>query len=148
MKRAVIESPHVAERKKQHSGTLDRQDKADLFLYRIGKHNVSESDHIKGFCDTYAVTHQTFTRLTGFSPRAVANWVKGQIPSSSTKRRLNELKRLFTAMENLVSEEAIGPWLKEPNPAFDGSTPIQVIERGEIDRIWRMIYELESGEPG
>jgi hypothetical protein len=51
-------------------------------------------------------------------------------------------------MESLVSKEAIGPWLKEPNLAFDGSTPIQVIERGEIDRIWRMIYELESGEPG
>jgi len=44
--------------------------------------------------------------------------------------------------------QAIGPWLKEPNPAFDGSTPVQVIERGETDRIWRMIYELQSGEPG
>jgi hypothetical protein len=32
--------------------------------------------------------------------------------------------------------------------AFDGSTPLQVIERGETDRIWRMIYELEFGEPG
>ena len=46
-----------------------------------------------------------------------------------------------------VSPEAIGPWLKDPNPAFDGSTPLQVIERGETDRIWRMVYELESGEP-
>ncbi len=32
-------------------------------------------------------------------------------------------------------------------PAFDGSTPLQVIERGETDRIGRMVYELESGEP-
>ena len=38
-------------------------------------------------------------------------------------------------------------WLKDPNPAFDGSTPLQVIERGETDRIGRMVYELESGEP-
>ena len=36
----------------------------------------------------------------------------------------------------------------EPNPAFDGSTPLQVVERGETDRVWRMVYELESGEPG
>jgi len=50
-------------------------------------------------------------------------------------------------MENLVSSAAIGPWLKDPNPAIDGSTPFQVIERGESDRIWRMVYELESGEP-
>jgi len=47
----------------------------------------------------------------------------------------------------IVSPEAIGPWLKDPNPAFDGSTPLQVIERGETARIWRMVYELESGEP-
>ncbi len=58
------------------------------------------------------------------------------------------MKRLFTALEQLVAKEAIGPWLKEPNMAFDGSTPFQVIERGETDRLWRMIYELESGEPG
>jgi hypothetical protein len=31
--------------------------------------------------------------------------------------------------------------------AVDGSTPLQVIERGETDRIWRMIYELQSGAP-
>ena len=67
---------------------------------------------------------------------------------SHVKTRLNELKRLFEALEKLVNQEAIGPWLKEPNPAFDGSTPLQVIERGETDRLWRMICELESGEPG
>jgi hypothetical protein len=72
---------------------------------------------------------------------------QGSKPSSSTGRRLGETKRLLAALEKLVSPEAIGPWLKDPNPAFDGSTPLQVIERGETDRIWRMVYELESGEP-
>jgi hypothetical protein len=43
--------------------------------------------------------------------------------------RLSEIKRLFTALGNLVPPEVIAPWLKEPNPAFDGSTPLQVIER-------------------
>lgn len=47
----------------------------------------------------------------------------------------------------LVDAKAIGSWLMQPNPAFDGSTPLQVIERGENDRLWRMIYELESGQP-
>jgi hypothetical protein len=41
----------------------------------------------------------------------------------------------------------VGEWLKTPNEAFDGSTPLQVIERGESDRIWRMIYQLQTGEP-
>jgi hypothetical protein len=85
--------------------------------------------------------------MTGFSPRAVANWSQGAKPSASTARRLTETKRLFATLETLISPEAIGPWLKEPNPAFDGSAPLQVIERGETDRIWRMVYELQSGEP-
>jgi hypothetical protein len=26
--------------------------------------------------------------------------------------------------------------------------PIEVIERGEIDRLWEMVYRLRSGIPG
>jgi hypothetical protein len=25
---------------------------------------------------------------------------------------------------------------------------LQVVERGELDRIWRMLFDLESGQPG
>ena len=50
-------------------------------------------------------------------------------------------------LSRLVERKAIGAWLREPNAAFDGSTPLQVIERGEGDRLWRMIYEMESGQP-
>jgi hypothetical protein len=102
---------------------------------------------VRDLTNRYGISYDTLTRMTGFSLRAVSNWSQGFKPSSSTARRLTEIKRLFTALGNLVSPAAIGPWLKEPNPAFDGSTPLQVIERGETDRIWRMVYELESGEP-
>ena len=102
---------------------------------------------VKTLASRYAISYDTLTRMTGFSLRAVSNWSQGTKPSSSTARRLTEIKRLFTALEKLVSPEAIGPWLKDPNSAFDGSTPLQVIERGETDRVWRMVYELESGEP-
>jgi len=85
--------------------------------------------------------------MTGYSLRAISSWSQGYKPSSSTARQLTKIKQLFAALEKLASPEAIGPWLKDPYPAFDGSTPLQVIERGESDRIWRMVYELESGEP-
>ena len=47
----------------------------------------------------------------------------------------------------LQNGEEVASWLETPNEAFEGSTPLQVIERGESDRIWRMIYFLRSGEP-
>ena len=124
------------------------QSKAHRFLNTVQMAGRVRGLEVKDFCDSYGVNQDTFTRLTGFSPRAVAHWAQGRRPSASTERRLSELGRLFDELEKLIAGEKIGPWLKEPNPAFDGSTPLQVVERGETDRIWRMLYELESGEPG
>ena len=133
---------------KKENGHVTLRSKARAFLGAAATSGAFRRFAVKDFCKAYGVTQGTFTRLTGFSPRAVANWAQGQKPSTSTERRLIELNRIFESLEELIAKAAIGPWLKEPNPAFDGSTPLQVIERGETDRIWRMIYELQSGEPG
>jgi len=103
---------------------------------------------IKKFCDTYGVTRDAFTRMSCFSPRAVANWSSGKVPGPSAQKKLTELTRLFDALSELVDRKAIASWLKTSNPGFEGSTPLQVIERGEIDRLWRMIWQLESGNSG
>lgn len=58
-----------------------------------------------------------------------------------------ELEGLISALAEIMKRESIGPWLQTPNPAFDGLKPLEVIDRGEIDRIWAMIYYLRSGTP-
>ena len=102
---------------------------------------------LRSLCERYSVKQGLLPRLTGFSPRAVANWSRGDAPSAPALKKLTELRRLFEALSRLVEPRDIGPWLLQPSHAFDGSTPLQVIERGESDRLWRMIYELESGQP-
>jgi hypothetical protein len=87
-------------------------------------------------------------RLTGFSPRSVAKWSEGVLPSPKQEKALVEMDRLLDGLARVMRPEQVGQWLKTPNPAFDGSTPLQVVERGEMDRIWRMLYDLESGQPG
>lgn len=54
---------------------------------------------------------------------------------------------ILDALAGVMESDYVGEWLKTPNEAFDSSTPLQVIERGESDRIWRMIYQLQTGEP-
>ena len=54
-------------------------------------------------------------------------------------------RRLIEALEEDIESSPIGPWLTAPNEAFDGLKPLEVIDRGEIDRIWWMIYQLRSG---
>jgi len=110
--------------------------------------NATGKFSVRTFCDSFGVTQDAFTRLTSFSPRAVAHWASGRTPGGSAQKRLTELTRLFDALSDMVEAKAIGEWLKRPNPAFEGSTPLQVIERGETDRIWRMIWELQTGNTG
>ena len=111
-------------------------------------HKVTGEFSVRTFCNSFGVTQDAFTRLTSFSQRAVAHWASGRRPGGPAQKRLTELTRLFDALSDTVEAKAIGEWLKRPNPAFDGSTPLQVIERGEIDRIWRMIWELQTGNTG
>jgi len=62
--------------------------------------------------------------------------------------KYNEVTCLREALAELMKEEAIDEWLQQPNRAFDGSTPLQVIERGKTNRLWRMIWHLREGNPG
>lgn len=97
---------------------------------------------------TYKVKRKDLTRLSGFAPRTIAAWAAGEKPSTSSVRKLVEIHRFLKSLAALIEPSAVGPWLRAPNPAFDGATPLQLFERGEADRLWRMIYELESGQPG
>ncbi len=55
---------------------------------------------------------------------------------------------LYQALSELVQPSAIGPWLVKSNQSLAGLTPLQVIERGESERIWRMIGQLREGNVG
>ncbi|MEP6810095.1 MAG: antitoxin Xre/MbcA/ParS toxin-binding domain-containing protein [Chthoniobacterales bacterium] len=98
--------------------------------------------------EKFGLRQETLSRLTGFSLRAVAGWAGGKQPSAPVRRALTEMDRLLGALGRLMNPKEVGRWLKEPNPALEGSTPVQVIERGQMDRIWRLLYYVESGEPG
>jgi hypothetical protein len=103
---------------------------------------------LRQYSATFKMAQPMIVRLTGFSARSVAKWSEGIPPSPKQEKALVEMDRLFDGLSRVMQPAQIGCWLKSPNPAFDGSTPIQVVERGELDRIWRMLYDLESGQPG
>jgi len=103
--------------------------------------------NVKDFCGRFQLVRPDLTRLTGYSQRAVDQWAAGDKPSGPAQKQLTEVVRLFDGLADIMETDYVGEWLKTPNEAFDGSTPLQVTERGELDRIWRMIYQLQTGEP-
>ena len=71
------------------------------------------------------------------------------LPSEAKpERSRDEFDRVVDRLARMMEPAQVQRWLRQPNAAFDGSTPLQVVERGEMDRIWRMLYNLESGQPG
>jgi hypothetical protein len=95
--------------------------------------------------DGFGVKQPDFARMTGYSVRSVAGWEAGQPVSPSARQKLAEMARLRAGLADVMAPEHIGEWLNSPNDAFGGQTPLQIVERGEIDRLWRMIFQLEAG---
>jgi hypothetical protein len=97
---------------------------------------------------TYNLSNEAVSRVTGASPRTVSYWNAGMAPQRSSAQKIREVTRLFDALSDIIKAKSIGPWLQRPNDAFDGSTPLQVMERGENDRLWRMIWQIREGNAG
>ena len=58
-----------------------------------------------------------------------------------------EQQALINALSDVLPLCSVQTWLQTPNQSFDGLKPIEVIDRGESDRLWEMIYNLRSGNP-
>jgi DNA-binding transcriptional regulator YiaG len=126
--------------------TTPKEQETDLADKLVAEVADSGPD-VKELCDTYRLKREELGRLTGFSLRALAEWASGKLPSQPAKRRLQEVRRLLDALAEIVKPEHIPKWLHQRNAAFDDMTPLQVIELGEIDRLWSMVHELGSGQP-
>ena len=90
--------------------------------------------NVAALYQTYQLTQETLSRMTGYSLRTVADWRTNKPLKPTTAQRIVEILRLCDALGKVVSPKTIGHWMRIPNDAFDGSTPLQVIERGEADR--------------
>jgi transcriptional regulator with XRE-family HTH domain len=90
------------------------------------------------------LSQEEFARLTGYSTRAVAGWEAGKPLARAGRRRFAEIGRLLKALAELMPPGQVGRWLREPSGEFDGQTPMQVVERGEADRVWQMIHQIDA----
>jgi DNA-binding transcriptional regulator YiaG len=97
---------------------------------------------------SYGLSAAQFSRLLGFTERSVTSWQSGaQEPSAAAQRSIRLLERTYDTLARVMKPESIADWLLTPNRAFGGLKPIEVVERGEIDRLWEMVFRIESGMP-
>ena len=60
---------------------------------------------------------------------------------------MNDLEKIKLALSDLICEEQIEKWLNAENKAFNSEKPIDLINQGRQNEIWRMMSDLRSGAP-
>ena len=96
----------------------------------------SVSGRIRPLRWALGVNRREFAGLLGFSERAIAGWETGDILSAHPIQRLLEFERLGQRLEVTVGCDHVANWLREPRSMWGGRSAFEVIESGEIDRVW------------
>lgn len=132
------------------SGQFRKKSDAITHARAAASDSLAPADNadVRRLSRTYKLSNEVLSRVTGASPRTVSYWNAGTPPQRSSIQKIKETTRLFDALADIIKGSVIGEWLQRPNKQFDGSTPLQVIERGETDRLWRMIWQLREGNSG
>ena len=106
---------------------------------------VATTNRIEVLRNKLGVTQKVMARILGVTERTVIDLEGGRPLSEGMGRRVTELDRLQRGLSNVVRGPAIGRWLTEPNDAFDGDAPADLIAQGKVDLLWQMVFELRSG---
>lgn len=96
----------------------------------------------------YGFKQAEMIRLAGVSLRtltALENLEKE--PTQLDLRRIRELEGFFEQLEEVITATEIRNWMTKPNNYFGGATPLQLVERGDVDQLWQMIMRLQHGIP-
>jgi len=106
---------------------------------------VATTTRIESLRRKLDVTQRVMARILGVTERTVIDLEGGRALSEGITRRVTELDRLQRELSKVVRPQTIGRWLLDPNDAFDGEAPADLIAKGKMDLLWRMIFELRSG---
>lgn len=56
-----------------------------------------------------------------------------------------DIESIRNALKSILEPDYIDTWLETPNEGFCFKSPREVIEEGNADRIYDMIYHVETG---
>lgn len=95
--------------------------------------------------ETGHLTDRDIARATGAGVSTVGAWLRGtRSPRGERAERVAELSAIVERLARVMEPDYIPVWLHKPVPALGDEKPIDVLGRGEWQRVARLISELES----
>ena len=93
------------------------------------------------------LSHEVLARLIACSQEQIEEWETGKPLPTETRQRIKDILGIKSELEKLMQRDFIAEWLEKPNESLDGQTPLEILERGEFDRIRDWIHDTVFGGP-
>ena len=107
---------------------------------------IESGPALKRWRQSQGITRPLFAQIAHCSERTLASYeTLARLPEKFT-RPVAESVRLIHALRELAGDNAVlKEWLLKPNTAFAHRSPLSLIQSGEIDVLWGMVYQIRQG---
>ena len=97
-------------------------------------------------CRTSGSSNSSPADVSGTNPRCVARRrTQPTAPRPEAEEQPQELQAVIDLARTVISDDAVRPWLRSPNPGLGDRTPRDVIAAGEHQRVVDLLHALAEG---
>jgi transcriptional regulator with XRE-family HTH domain len=93
-----------------------------------------------------ALTQEQLSVALKVNPRTVQNWEAG-VGLSQLEKRAADIAEFVDIMNDYVRREKQNDWLRTPNEAFGGQTPLELLMAGRVRDAIVEFRRLQAGQP-
>jgi transcriptional regulator with XRE-family HTH domain len=92
------------------------------------------------------VTQEQLATALKVNPRTIQNWEAG-VGLSQLEKRAADIAEFVDIMNDYVRREKQSEWLRAPNEAFGGETPLELLMAGSVRNAIVEFRRLQAGQP-
>jgi transcriptional regulator with XRE-family HTH domain len=87
--------------------------------------------------DALRLSRERLARLIGVSAKTIERWEARPVRPArdETRERIAKLREIADLGATVYTRERLGDFMATPLPEHGGLTPLQLVERGEADRV-------------
>jgi transcriptional regulator with XRE-family HTH domain len=99
-----------------------------------------ESIRVKG-----ALRYIDVANVLGTRPETVSRWKQGRAyPHANTEKTLLELEFIVDQLSDFYEPNEARQWIFSPQKLLEGESPADLIQRGRIDEVRRLVNQLRD----
>ena len=101
---------------------------------------------IEQITQDFSISIETLARFLNTTSRTVMRWKKeGVNPSSHHREKLEKIAYIDRKLRQVLKPEGVERWLHAYNDSLGGKRPIDLLAKGQYDKLLSAIGQLEEG---